>query len=84
MSEWSQLLLGAAETQSGVSVGAMIGARGCVTQIDAANNVYMISIAWQGLAPTVVPPVACGQGQYGTDDRLRRVITTLVRIGTLT
>lgn len=83
MTQWNALLLGGAEAQSGTNVGAMIGARGCITQIDPANNIYMISVVWQGMNPTVVPSVACGQGQYGTDS-LRRAVTLTLRIGTLT
>jgi type IV pilus assembly protein PilV len=82
MNDWNTALLGSAEVQSGTKVGAMIGARGCVTQIDAVNNIYMIAVVWQGMNPTVAPSVACGLGQYGTDN-LRRAVTVTLRIGTL-
>ena len=86
MTAWNALLLGSAETQtlSGNKIGAMIGARGCITQIDAANNIYMISVVWQGMTPTAAPKVTCGQGQYGATETLRRAVTLTLRIGTLT
>jgi type IV pilus assembly protein PilV len=99
LAAWNILLLGSAETSaSGVDctatpescVGAMIGARGCITY-DAATEVagiagtgvYTVSIAWQGLAVTASSGNACGSGQYGADDTLRRVVTATVRIGGL-
>src|SRR6266568_2914990 len=80
---WNALLLGSAETQSGNKIGAMIGARGCITQLDAANNIYMISVVWQGMTPTAAPKVTCGQGQYGATETLRRAVTLTLRIGIL-
>lgn len=85
--EWCNALQGAAETSGSSKVGAMIGARGCVES--AIANEYLVTVAWQGLAPISAPPasVTCGQGSYDggacTNDRCRRAITTIVRIGTL-
>ena len=53
---------------------------------------YLITVAWQGLAPISAPPasVTCGQNSYNTagtpcvNDLCRRVVTTVVRIPTLT
>jgi len=84
MTAWHALLLGSAETQSGNKIGAMIGARGCITQIDAVNNIYMMSVVWQGMTPTAAPKVTCGLGQYGATESLRRAVTVTLRIGTLT
>jgi type IV pilus assembly protein PilV len=81
---WNALLLGGAETKSGNKIGAMIGARGCITQLDAANNIYMISVVWQGMTPTAAPKVTCGLGKYGATETLRRAVTLTLRIGTLT
>ena len=85
---WCTALQGAAERVGGVSAGAMVGGRGCVESLP--NNEYLITVAWQGLTPLSAPPagVACGQSLYNdaaqcADDRCRRVVTTLVRIGTL-
>jgi type IV pilus assembly protein PilV len=88
---WSTALIGAAETTGACNiatgancVGAMIGARGCVTQLDAINRIYLITVVWQGLAPTAAPPasVTCGATLYGTEE-LRRAVTTVVQIGDL-
>lgn len=81
--QWDTALKGAAESAGGANVGAMIGARGCVTS--PAANQYLVQVVWQGLASTAAPPgsIACGQNLYG-DDALRRAVTTVVQIGTLT
>ena len=81
---WDKALKGSAETAGGSSVGAMIGARGCITS--PASNQYLIEVVWQGLAATAAPPgsVACGSSLYNsTGDLNRRAVTTLVQIGTL-
>jgi len=82
--EWNNALLGAAESAGGLQVGAMIGARGCVTNLGTAMpRQYLVSVVWQGLIPTKEPgATACGQGDYG-DDKTRRAITTNVSIGCL-
>ena len=88
LNDWDGHLKGESETKSGTSVGAMIGAVGCVTQDSATSSVYMIAVSWQGLTPTKAPtladgtPFACGNGLYG-DEKLHRVITTKVQIGNL-
>jgi len=89
---WNLALLGAAETSGGTCdsttpqncVGAMIGARGCISELDATNKIYLIQVAWQGLSPTAAPPtsVDCGSGDYGPEE-LRRAVTTVVQIGNL-
>lgn len=89
--EWTNALLGAAELQGTSKVGAFIGGRGCVESL--GNGEYMVTIAWQGLGPLAAPPssVACAQGLYNgasgskcINDLCRRVVTTIVRIATLT
>lgn len=65
--EWSNALKGAAEKSSGNNVGAMIGAHGCITQIQApdptagicAAGIYQITVTWQGLNATVAPSSVC-------------------------
>jgi type IV pilus assembly protein PilV len=76
--EWCTALSGAAEVNSGGgNAGAMLGARGCITQIDAgATGVpgqYLVAVAWQGLNKTAAPSITCGSGQYG-DESKRRVV----------
>jgi type IV pilus assembly protein PilV len=80
--EWNNKLLGAAEvTGSGNRVGAMIGARGCITE--PTPNYYMITIAWQGMsaAGTSTPGATCGSSAYGTGQR--RTVSVVVRVGLL-
>lgn len=87
--EWSNALKGAAETSGTAKVGGMIGALGCITQVQPQNTaagtctpgIYLVSIAWQGLNATSSPSVLCGQGSFGSDDRLRRVVSARVSIG---
>lgn len=87
--EWNNALLGAAEILSASGVGAMLGARGCITLVQAANTSsgacipgeYRVSIAWQGMQPGSAPSDTCGQGQYGDNDGLRRLISTTITIG---
>lgn len=84
--QWQNALLGAAETTSGnKAIGAMIGARGCIFQLDAANQIYMVSVAWQGLGKTAAPTdsPACGtETDYGAAEQ-RRVVTAILQIARL-
>jgi len=88
--EWSNALKGASEQRSGANAGGMLGARGCITQLQAANpalgvctaGVYQVSVAWQGMVATATPTLACGTGSYGASDTFRRLITTTVSVGT--
>lgn len=86
--EWSKALQGAAEVKgSSDQVGAMTGARGCITEVQAPDGtwgvctpgIYQITVAWQGVHQTKAPSVACGQNLYG-DDSYRRTISTQVAI----
>jgi type IV pilus assembly protein PilV len=87
--EWCLALQGAAEALSGNNVGAMIGGRGCVE--DLGNKTFMITVAWQGMAPLNAPAasVACGQNDYDdvstpcVSDMCRRTVTSVVRVATL-
>ncbi len=88
--EWSQALQGSAEvSSSAANIGAMVGARGCITQIQLADPtsgicnpaIYEVAVAWQGLGTTVAPVNTCGQGLYGANDALRRVISMRVTVG---
>ena len=87
--EWCYALKGASELQSGSSVGAMVGGRGCVQAIGADQ--FMVTVVWQGLTPISAPPanVSCGVDLYDDattdcqDDLCRRYVTTLVSIADL-
>ncbi len=89
--EWSNTLKGISETSaSGASTGGTVGGRGCITQLQAPNpalgvcsaGVYQVSVAWQGMAPTAVPALACATGLYGGNDAYRRVIAATVSVPT--
>jgi type IV pilus assembly protein PilV len=79
--EINNALVGSAETSGSSKLGAMIGARACITT--PTPNYYVITVAWQGIASTKAPDAVCGQNAYG-DDRLRRTVSLPVRFACLT
>jgi type IV pilus assembly protein PilV len=81
MLEWGQVLEGISESSAGRQVGAMLGARGCVSFVEATNT-YTVAVSWQGTVPTAAPAVNCANGQYG-DEALRRTIATSFQFATL-
>jgi type IV pilus assembly protein PilV len=87
LTDWNDLLQGASEQEtSGVNAGkmqgAMIDARGCVSY-DATNNVYIVTVVWQGLMTTTAPAkLNCGISTY-PDDKARRAVSAVVLIPTL-
>ena len=89
--EWSNTLKGTTESSAaGTNTGGLSGGRGCVTQLQAPNpalgvcsaGLYRVSVAWQGMAPTAAPLLACAAGLYGANDAYRRVIATTVSVPT--
>lgn len=95
MNEWNSLLLGAAETKGGVSVGAMLGARGCVYYDPATvlldstgaplpgTGLFTVTVAWQGTVDTFAPLVNCANGLYTGGEVRRRVVSTSLRLAEL-
>jgi len=83
LAAWDAALKGAAEQTGGASVGAVLGARGCIS-FDGVNA-YRVAVAWQGMAATVAPiaPATCGLNQYGPEAQ-RREVSVTVRIANLT
>ncbi len=89
VADWCIALQGAAESLDGTNVGAMVGGRGCVQDLEGGR--FLVTVAWQGLAPIEAPPesVTCGTGEYGDDDTpcegdvCRRVVTTVVQLADL-
>ena len=90
--EWCNDLVGAGESLGGGSVGTLVGGRGCIEDISGGiGEEFLITVAWQGLAPISAPPdsVTCGENDYDTvgsqcdNDLCRRVVTTVIRIPTL-
>lgn len=75
-------LVGSAESNGGTMLGAMIGARACITNPTPSN--YFITVAWQGITPiNKSPTAACGAGAYGTGG-LRRTVSMPITFGCLT
>lgn len=86
---WGQQLGGGTERVDNANAGVLVGAMGCVYELDAFNRIYAVSIAWQGASPGAAPivdnnfaPSGCGRDQFGNENQ-RRLVTTLLRIGTL-
>lgn len=80
MTEWNSLLLGSSEKSGASDVGAMLGARGCVSLV---AGVYQVSVAWQGNGKTAAPTgVNCATDLYG-DETQRRAISAPVQIADL-
>lgn len=85
LAAWNAMLQGTSETvtASGANVGGLLGARGCITR-DATTGVIRVSIAWQGMAPTVASADPCASGLYGSNDALRRAVFSEVIVPVLT
>lgn len=78
--EWATTLQGAGELQGGTKVGAMLNARGCIT--NPTTNQYLIVVAWQGLQPSGAPANTCGQNAYSSEDT-RRVVSVVMQVAQL-
>lgn len=81
--EWHNGLLGISQKRGTTAIGAMVGARGCVYQVSAAEpQEYVIAVAWKGLRQSAAPAVNCGSGAYG-DEAFRRAATLTLTIAKL-
>jgi type IV pilus assembly protein PilV len=87
---WGQLLAGGNERIDNANAGVLVGAMGCIYELDAFNRIYAVTIAWQGASAGAAPivdnnfaPSGCGRDQFGNENQ-RRLMSTLLRIGTLT
>lgn len=92
LQQWCEGLKGAGErvgSAAGDRVGAMLGGLGCIASTGLTDE-YRVTVAWQGLVPVALPAgsPACGAGSYdgtGTsacvNDRCRRIVSTVVRVG---
>ena len=86
--QWNSALQGASEQRAGSSSGGMIGARGCIEELQAPNAApgictpgrYRVTVAWQGLHRTKQPDLTCGTGLFG-DELMRRAIATEFTVG---
>jgi type IV pilus assembly protein PilV len=85
MTGWDTELLGGAERSgNNTKIGAIVGARGCVSVANDASGIptYTISVAWQGLSDSFAPTQSCGKGLYGAETQ-RRVVWTTLQIANL-
>lgn len=82
---WDAALRGAAETAGGVQLGAMNGARGCISNpVAVMPRQMVVAVAWQGVSPTAAPGgTDCGKDEFGADDRFRRAMLATIVIGCL-
>lgn len=78
------VLNGAAETSGGTAIGAMIGARACISYDSATElagkagtGLYTIAISWQGLGDLTTPAINCANGLYDAETKRRTVSTTM-------
>lgn len=86
--EWSNALKGSAERKASADAGAMVGARGCIEELQPAAvanctpGIYRVTVAWQGLNKTAAPSLTCANaaGLYG-DPLYRRAIAARVTVG---
>lgn len=83
--EWNNALFGAAEMKGTQTLGAMTGARGCITNpVTTMPREVVVAVVWQGMRPTVAPGgTTCGQNQYGAGDKQRRALVARITIGCL-
>jgi len=82
---WHNALLGNAEVKSSTqNVGAMIGARGCVTNTVATMpREFLVSVVWQGITSTAAPAsTTCGKDAFG-NEAMRRALVARVIVGCL-
>lgn len=88
--EWSNELKGAAENKTAAgqstSLGAMKDARGCIDLVaggSPSTPVYLVSVAWQGMAEFQASTLACGANLYGADG-YRRAMAISVPVACMT
>jgi type IV pilus assembly protein PilV len=77
--QWNNLLAGANDGGSGAR---FLGYRGCVTQPNPADPLYVVTVTWGSLTPGAPPADQCGAGVFG-DESQRRVLRLQVRVANL-
>jgi type IV pilus assembly protein PilV len=78
--EFRNRLRGADILDATKGIGAPIAARACV--VNAAPNIYVIAVAWQGILATAPADSPCGTGAFDKEEN-RRVYSTVVQVATL-
>lgn len=82
--EWDGFLKGmSAVDGNGQMVGAMLGARGCIS-LDSSTTpeTYTVTVVWQGLTDNVGSDNTCALGLFGSNTK-RRVLSTTVQFANL-
>lgn len=79
--DWNNLLAGTNDARPGGNA-AFFGYRGCVTQPNPADPVYIVTVTWGSITPGAPPSDACAAGAFG-DESLRRVLRSQVRVANL-
>ena len=82
-------LQGSAESEGGADVGAMIGARACISYDNTTEvggqpgtGLYTVVVTWQALAALTAPSYNCANGLYGNEN-MRRAVSAQFRIADL-
>ncbi len=89
ITEISNFLQGTDAVMGGSNVGAMIGARACISY-DASTEIggnpdtglYTIAVSWQGMSILSTPSASCANNTYG-DEGQRRTVAITTRIANL-
>ena len=95
LAELDGLLDGASEKSGGNSIGAIEGARACIsyggssTEVIGASGsalpgtgVYTVVVSWQGRSDSAPPTVNCANDQYGSSTK-RRAVSATFRLAAL-
>ena len=85
MRSFDAALRGASKSVGGNNQSSIEAARGCVEFLDDATSTtdtarFRITVVWQGRGEAVAPPSGndCGKNLYGSDDKLRRLVSLVV------
>ncbi|NND66981.1 MAG: type IV pilus modification protein PilV [Halioglobus sp.] len=76
--EWNIAVIGTSTTLDGNNIGSVVGANACLENIAGSadgETIIRLTVAWQGMTPTVSPASDCGRNNYGADDRFRRTVS---------
>jgi type IV pilus assembly protein PilV len=79
--QWNNLLAGINDALAGGN-SAFLGYRGCVTQPDPLQPVFVVTVTWGSLAEGIAPADQCAAGAFG-NEAYRRVVRSQVRVADL-
>ena len=75
---WEQILDGNLETNAGIAAGGLVLPAMCITGPPGGGaGVYQVTIVWRGTASitnNVVDPCGAATGNYGAQNRFRRIV----------